>query len=44
MTAMNATGRIIPPAGGDTARYHDAKYQVFLRMYEDQMAYRRLMT
>lgn len=44
MAAMNATGRIIPPAGGDTARYHHAKYQVFLRMYDDQMAYRRLMT
>ena len=43
MAAMNHTGTIILPAGGDIARYHDAKHAVFHRMHEDQMAYRALM-
>ncbi len=43
MAAMNASGRTIEPAGGDVRRFHEAKYQVFLRMYEDQVAYRELM-
>ncbi len=44
MAAMNAAGQAISPSGGDTARYHAAKYAVFGRMYDDQMAYRSLMT
>jgi FGGY-family pentulose kinase len=43
MAAMSATDRIIEPSQGDVARYHDAKHRVFLRMYEDQMAYRAIM-
>ena len=31
------------PAGGEVAEFHDAKHRVFLRMHDDQMAYRELM-
>lgn len=40
MGAMNHAGSVIEPAGGDVGRYHAAKHRVFLRMYDDQMAYR----
>jgi hypothetical protein len=43
MTAMTRVGTIIAPAGEATGRFHDAKYAVFKRMYEDQMGYRALM-
>lgn len=43
MAAMSRAGTDVPPASGAVQRYHDAKYAVFLRMYEDQMAYRVLM-
>jgi len=43
MGAMNRPGIVIEPTGGETARYHDARYRVFHRMYEDQLAYRELM-
>jgi FGGY-family pentulose kinase len=43
MGAMSEADRVIEPAGGAVARYHEAKYRVFQRMYEDQMAYRGLM-
>ena len=43
MNTMNAAGQVIEPARGDVARYHDAKYAVFHRMYDDFLAYRRLM-
>jgi FGGY-family pentulose kinase len=45
MRAMSAADRVIEPApsGSAVRRYFDAKYGVFLRMYEDQMAYRKLM-
>lgn len=43
MGAMSRVGEIITPAGGEVAAYHKAKYAVFHRMYEDQMAYRALM-
>ena len=43
MNAMNAAGQIIEPARGEVARYHDAKYAVFHRMYDDFLAYRRAM-
>jgi ribulose kinase len=43
MAAMNRAGRIIQPAGGEVARFHDAKHRVFLRMHDDQLAYRELM-
>jgi FGGY-family pentulose kinase len=43
MGAMNAAGETVEPLGGDVARYHDAKYAVFHRMYGDFIAYRRAM-
>ncbi len=43
MSAMTRSGRVIEPAGGDTARFHEARHRVFLRMHEDQLAYRELM-
>ena len=45
MRTMSAADRVIEPAprGGPVARYFDAKYAVFLRMHDDQLAYRALM-
>ncbi|MBI4700123.1 MAG: FGGY-family carbohydrate kinase [Deltaproteobacteria bacterium] len=43
MAAMSGVERTIAPSGGEVARYHEAKHAVFLRMYEDQMAYREIM-
>lgn len=43
MAGMSRAGRSIRPAEGRMRAYHDAKYAVFLRMHEDQMAYRDLM-
>jgi FGGY-family pentulose kinase len=43
MAAMNAASSIVDPAGGEVGVYHDKKHAVFLRMHDDQMAYRELM-
>ncbi|MFZ6761683.1 FGGY-family carbohydrate kinase [Pseudoroseomonas sp. WGS1072] len=43
MAAMSGAGTILAPGEAAIRRYHDAKYAVFRRMYEDQMAYRALM-
>ena len=43
MGAMTRAGRVIEPAGGEVARFHDGKHRVFQRMYEDQLAYREAM-
>jgi ribulose kinase len=43
MRAMSAADRVIEPSGGAAAAYFDAKYRVFLRMHDDQMAYRATM-
>ncbi|MRG91190.1 FGGY-family carbohydrate kinase [Polyangium spumosum] len=43
MGAMSEAGAVVLPTGGDVKRFHDRKHRVFLRMYEDQMAYRALM-
>jgi len=43
MGAMSEAGAVVLPTGGEVARFHDRKHRVFLRMYEDQMAYRALM-
>jgi FGGY-family pentulose kinase len=43
MGALNRAGEVIEPAGGNIARYHNARYRIFHRMYEDQLAYRELM-
>lgn len=43
MRSMSAAGQVFEPAGGEIARYHEAKHRVFHRMYEDLMAHRSLM-
>jgi FGGY-family pentulose kinase len=43
MGAMTRAGRIIEPSRGEVARFHEAKHRVFLRMHEDQIAYREMM-
>lgn len=43
MAAMSRAGQVIAPAEGGLLDYHERKYAVFHQMYEDQMAYRRLM-
>jgi FGGY-family pentulose kinase len=43
MGAMSRAGRTIEPAKGDVAKYHAAKHAVFLRMHDDQLAYREMM-
>ena len=43
MPAMTRAGRTIEPAGGEVARFHAAKHAVFLRMHDDQLAYREIM-
>jgi FGGY-family pentulose kinase len=43
MARMNRAGDIIEPAGGEAARYHQAKYEVFLRQHDDLMSYRSIM-
>lgn len=42
MSAMNAAERVIEPAAGEAYAYHARKQQVFLRMHDDQLAYRRI--
>jgi len=46
MERMSHVGKVVEPAAADsvTARYHDAKYKVFLQMYEHQMQYRSIMS
>jgi FGGY-family pentulose kinase len=43
MQSMTRAGRVVEPTRGEVARFHDAKHRVFLRMHDDQMAYRELM-
>jgi FGGY-family pentulose kinase len=43
MAAMSRVGETIAPAGGAVARFHEAKHQVFHRMYADHLAYRELI-
>lgn len=43
MGTMSRQGSIVTPAGDPIAALHRKKHQVFLRMYEDQMAYRAVM-
>jgi FGGY-family pentulose kinase len=44
MRAMSAAERVIEPARGPVAAYHERKHAVFQRMYDDFMAYRGMMT
>jgi FGGY-family pentulose kinase len=43
MSAMNVADMRVEPTGGAVARFHDAKHRVFLRMHDDQLAYRAIM-
>lgn len=43
MEEMSSAGKVIEPSGGRVSAYHDAKHEVFHRMYHDQMAYREGM-
>lgn len=43
MAAMSGVSQILAPTDGPTVEYHRAKYAVFRRMHEDQLAYRALM-
>ena len=43
MAAMNTAGRVVEPAGGAVASFHQQKHAVFQRMHADQLAYRELM-
>jgi FGGY-family pentulose kinase len=43
MKSMNAVGDRVHPEGGAVAEYHRQKYKVYRRMYEDQIAYRKVM-
>ncbi|KAA2214023.1 FGGY-family carbohydrate kinase [Teichococcus oryzae] len=43
MAAMSRAGAVIEAGEEAVRRYHDAKYAVFRRMHDDQMAYRALM-
>lgn len=43
MGAMSRAGATIAPAGGAVAAFHARKHAVFLRMHDDQLAYRALM-
>ncbi len=44
MAAMSRAGAVVEPGEAAVRAYHDAKYRVFQRMYDDQMAYRDLMS
>ncbi|MEZ4220322.1 MAG: FGGY-family carbohydrate kinase [Polyangiaceae bacterium] len=43
MAAMSRAGRTLEPTIGNVRDFHDRKHQVFLRLHEDQMTYRKLM-
>jgi FGGY-family pentulose kinase len=43
MAAMSGRNRQITPAQGAVRRFHDAKYRLFHRLYEDQLAYNSIM-
>jgi FGGY-family pentulose kinase len=43
MGTMNAAARVVEPARGAVAAFHDQKHAVFQRMYDDFMAWRALM-
>jgi FGGY-family pentulose kinase len=44
MRAMSAVEKVIEPARGPIAQYHERKHAVFQRMYQDFIAYRGLMS
>lgn len=44
MSAMTHEGSVVSPRDGDVASFHDKKHRVFQRLYDDQMAYRVIMS
>ena len=44
MGAMCRTAAVLSPHAGPIAEYHQRKHQVFLRMYEDQQDYERMVS
>ena len=43
MAAMNRAARVIEPVGEEVRSYHAARYEIFHRMYDDQLTYREMM-
>jgi FGGY-family pentulose kinase len=43
MKSMNRIGKRVAPQKGEIGEFHDRKYRVYLKMYEDQLAYRKMM-
>jgi len=43
MQKMNHAGKVIEPVYGNVGRYHNAKYTVFKKMYDDERSYQSLM-
>ncbi len=43
MSEMSHAGEAIEPSVGAVAEYHARKHEVFLRMHDDQVAYREMM-
>ena len=43
MTTMSSASTVIEPCRGTAKAFHEAKHEVFLRMYEDQLHYNTLM-
>jgi ribulose kinase len=44
MTKMSAVEAVIEPCQGAAAMFHEAKHEVFLKMYEDQLQYKEMMS
>jgi FGGY-family pentulose kinase len=44
MAGMTRATRTLAPGEGDVRRFHDAKYDVFRRLHDDQLAYRQIMS
>ena len=43
MARMNTVDRVIEPASGAVREFHQRKHRVFMRMHDDQLAYRALV-
>lgn len=43
MVRMNQQGQQIEPEGGEVKAYHDAKYRIFRKMYDDTVPYFSMM-
>jgi hypothetical protein len=44
MTGMNQPGRVIEPEKNQAVtNYHNKKYKVFHKMYEDERSYKEIM-